>query len=677
MHIESIEINNFRLLKEVSLTFDKKSSVVVGRNNSGKTSLTELFRRFFSKKPPVFNLEDFSLKSIVKFKEALIAKNREENDATIREVIPSIDLILTVDYHDNQTDYGILSEFIIDLDADNTKAKIKVSYQLKDGMINAFFYDANYEQEDDFISLLKDRIPKFFTVEVIAIDYTDPNNTTKVDLEKLKRLVGANFINAQRGLDDVTQSENDVLGKVLGSIFKTASADTASPDMKEKSRELEAEVKGLQTILDRDFQSKVDALLPNLNLFGYPGLSDPSITTKTTFEAKTIIENNTKITYQKSNGISLPETYNGLGSRNLIYILFQIFEFFREYQANASNLKSHIVFIEEPEAHLHPQMQEVFIRKLYDVAMKFSNELNGGIQWPVQFIVSTHSTHIANEADFNSIRYFLTKGTVDLETTIKDFNSKFNGDEFQIDREFIQKYMTLTKCDLFFADKAILIEGPTERILMPKLIEKIDEQESQKLQSQYISLIEIGGAYAHHFYELLDFLELKSVIITDLDSVRNIPDANGVSRRKACRVSLGEFTSNTAIRKWFNIEGEDINLERIRNIEEIGKIEGIRRIAYQVPETGLQACGRSFEDAFILNNLDRFGIDSGSANIEEEAYHKAKEFSKKKTDFALKYALDETDWNIPLYIKEGLLWLADNFEQLEEVAVVENAVIEE
>lgn len=674
MHIESIEINNFRLLKEVSLTFDKKSTVIVGRNNSGKTSLTELFRRFFSKTNPVFHLEDFSLKSIERFKEALIAKNKEGSDVTIREIIPSIDLILTVDYHDNQTDYGILSEFIIDLDADNTKAKIKISYQLKDGMINAFFYDAN---DNNFISLLKDRIPKFFNVEVTAIDYTDLNNTTKVDLEKLRRLVGTNFINAQRGLDDVTQSENDVLGKVLGSIFKTASTDTASPDMKSKSKDLETEVKSLQTILDRDFQSKVDALLPNLNIFGYPGLSDPSITTKTTFEAKTIIENNTKITYQKSNGIHLPETYNGLGSRNLIYILFQIFEFFREFQANSSNLKSHIVFIEEPEAHLHPQMQEIFIRKLYDIAEKFSKELNNGIQWPVQFIVSTHSTHIANEADFNSIRYFLTKGTLDLETTIKDFNYKFNGYELKFDREFIQKYMTLTKCDLFFADKAILIEGPTERILMPKLIEKVDKQESQKLQSQYISLIEIGGAYAHHFYELLDFLELKSLIITDLDSVRNESDINGVQRRKACEVSLGEFTSNTAIRKWFDIEGEDIDLDGVRSVKEIGKIKGIRRIAYQIPETTLHACGRSFEDAFILSNLDHFEIDRENDDIEKIAYDKAKEFSKKKTDFALTYALHETDWNIPLYIKEGLLWLANNVDQVEEVPVVENALIRE
>jgi predicted ATP-binding protein involved in virulence len=65
----------------------------------------------------------------------------------------------------------------------------------------------------------------------------------------------------------------------------------------------------------------------------------------------------------------------------------------------------HLIFVEEPEVHLHPQMQEVFIRKLGENADVFSKEL--GASWPVQFIVSTHSSHVANEAHFETIRYFL------------------------------------------------------------------------------------------------------------------------------------------------------------------------------------------------------------------------------------------------------------------------------
>jgi putative ATP-dependent endonuclease of the OLD family len=81
--------------------------------------------------------------------------------------------------------------------------------------------------------------------------------------------------------------------------------------------------------------------------------------------------------------------------------------------------------------------------------------------------------------------------------------------------------LTLTRCDLFFADKAIIIEGTSERLLLPVIIEKLEESEpgAPKLSSQYITTMEVGGAYAHIFFSLLDFLKLRTLIITDLDSV--------------------------------------------------------------------------------------------------------------------------------------------------------------
>lgn len=669
MYIESVEIKNFRLLKDVSLSFDKKSTIIVGRNNSGKTSLTEIYRRFFSDKKPVFKLEDFSLSAIEKFKDAFEAKNENRAEQEIRDLLPEIELILFVNYSDDQNDYGILSDFIIDLDPEMFRAKIKISYRLQDGMIEPFFLGLDPNDRLKFNEKLKERIPDNFTTEVTTIDVADEGNIAKVELTKLNRLIGIGFINAQRGLDDVTQSEKDVLGKVLANIFQTASKITASDDMKEKSQNVEAEVDKLKASLSEELKPQVDALLPSLSLFGYPGLSDPNITTATSFDAKTIIENNTRILYEKPNGISLPETYNGLGSRNLIYILFQLFEFFREYQANAHELKSHIVFIEEPEAHLHPQMQEVFIRKLYEVANTFSQDLNNQQEWPVQFVVSTHSSHIANEAEFGTLRYFLTQGNANLETIVKDFHIKFVAPENTADREFIHKYITLTKCDLFFADKAILIEGPTERILMPKLIQKINQDENKPLEQQYVTLIEVGGAYAHHFYGLLDFLELKSLVITDLDSVRPKEGSDGKMKRKACAVSKGLFTSNVSIKKWFDDDGNEITLDEInqKTLEE--KINGNRRIAYQIPELNDVVCGRSFEDAFMLCNKNKFSINPDDPNLERIAYKKAEKLSKKKTEFAIKYAIYDTNWDVPKYLKEGLIWLSETNENQENEVV--------
>ena len=661
MKIEKVEINNFRLLKNTSLSLQDKTTVIVGRNNSGKTSLTEIFRRF--SKRDKFKLEDFSLCSLPDFSKALKAKLDNEKDSDIRELLPSIDMSLLLNYEDNKDDYGVLSNFIIDLDEKLTKTKIKISYRLKDGKINGFFSDLDNPEAPDLLDIIRERIPIYYDFEVVAIDLQDSDNTSKTEYENYKRLIRTDFINAQRWLDDETIKENDVLGKVLSSIFSNASKESAPEEMQKKSKELDEVVKQLQTTVDSDFNTKVQALIPALQIMGYPGLSDPKFTTKTSFDAKTIIEKNTKLLYEKSHGINLPETYNGLGSRNLIFILFHLFDYFRQFQSDEIQPKNHIIFIEEPEAHLHPQMQEVFIRKLYEIADTFSKQLNGGKHWPIQFIVTTHSTHIANEAKFDSIRYFLSKGEDELQTYIKDLNVEFSIPENDNDKNFIQKYLTLTKCDLFFADKAIMIEGPTERILMPEFIKKLN---SDNLSSQFISTVEIGGAYAHHFYKFLDFLELKTLIITDLDSTKPEKTDKGI-KYKACLVSDGEKSSNNGIIKWFKYKDdngkdeENVDLAKIRSKELKDKIQGTRRIAYQKDEDLKECCGRSFEDAFIIANPTLFGITETKGNaLEVKAFEEAKKYNSKKTDFAIKYAYEEANWQIPLYIKEGLIWLSEN-----------------
>lgn len=423
MFIKEVRIVNFRLLKNVPMTLGENSTVIVGRNNSGKTSLTEIFRRFFWGSNPFFQLEDFSLASLGNFKKAFHNWQEKVANAEIRNIIPEIQLSLIIEYNDTE-DFGSLCNFIIDVDESTKEAQIKISYRLMDGKIDELFEGLDSENNPQFFKKIKERVPKLFFAELTAIDPTDSQNTTIIEYTKLKNLINVDFINAQRGLDDVTQSEKDILGKVLCNIFKTASSNYATPDMHKKAQELEVIANDIQLKMDSEFKQKVDELLPALSIFGYPGLSDPRISTETTFNIQTMLESNTTIRYKQTQGISLPETYNGLGSRNLIYMLFQLFEFFRKFQSNVASTKINLIFIEEPEAHLHPQMQEVFIRQLNNLAKAFVAS-SGCPCWPVQFVVSTHSTHVANEANFESIRYFVADNTKS-ETCIKDLSKPFN-----------------------------------------------------------------------------------------------------------------------------------------------------------------------------------------------------------------------------------------------------------
>lgn len=666
MHIHRIAIKNFRLLKDVEICLNRRTTVIVGRNNSGKTSLTELFRRLLSGSSPNFRLEDFSLSVYQRFWEAFKLKQGGHEEYEIREVLPIIEVKLTIGYDASSSSFGSLSDFIIDLDIDCTEALIIVRYQPRDGQIEALFKNIGLEPDDSegsrraFFQTMKDRVSRRYTTNVYAVDPNDTTNQKSMDLPKFQTLMQSGFINAQRGLDDVTDRNRDVLGRVLVALYSIAMSDSADPMDRETAQNMDNAVQSIQASVEEDFKGQLETLfLPMFALFGYPGLSDPGLLTETTLDVSRLLRENTTMRYSGLNGVNLPETYNGLGARNLIFVLLKVLEFFKSFKAQQVTPGIHLVFIEEPEVHLHPQMQEVFISKLGDIADMFAEKFNNGEPWPVQFVVTTHSSHLANRAPFESIRYFLAIPDTCAEgvcfTQIKDLSIGLGGESQKEDREFLHKYMTLTRCDLLFADKAVLIEGPTERLLLPKMIERIEAQYPQELRlsSQYISVVEVGGAYAHHFFKLLDFLELRTLIITDLDAAKK----NEKKRFVKCRVSEGTRTSNACLKTWF--ADNDITPACLIGKPDEEKIRDNCRLAYQIPESSGEPCGRTFEDTFMLANPQLFAL-SEDAGKEDAAWNKAQKVEK--TDFALEYAIEETGWVVPRYIAEGLRWLASGVD---------------
>ena len=654
MHIHKVTVSNFRLLADAELALETPTTLIVGRNNSGKTSLSEAIRRFLVDQNPRFRIEDFSNASYDRFCDALAARNAGRPDDEVRTLIPSIELRLLVRYDPDQRDLGALSDFIVDLDPDCNETLVVARYELRDGAVGSLFADqpAGALTEHDCIAFfqeLRERVPAFFTASIWAEEPNDDTNRKPMTVTALRSLLRTDFVNAQRGLDDDTSRDTDILAKILEGLFTAAKSPTADADEQLIARALQDAVRDIQNTIQGGFREELKKLMPTLHTFGYPGLDGSELETETTLDVERLLSRHTKVRYAGHHGILLPESYTGLGIRNLIFILLRIVSFYRTFRAEPAAPGVHLVFIEEPEAHLHPQMQEVFIRQVSKIAHQLSAQDGAPLPWPVQFIVSTHSSHVANAAGFEAIRYFVpTSARGVRHTRIKDLRQGLRGTSVE-HRRFLHQYLTLTRCDLFFADKAVLIEGTTERLLLPVIIDKLEEAEpgQPKLSSQYVTTMEVGGAYAHLFFALLDFLELRTLIITDLDSV--------AADRTACPVHRGTATSNACLKSWFG-DG-DCSPAALLAKDDAAKVENLRRIAFQRPEAEGGPCGRTFEDAFMLANPAMFGIEGATPDDQGQcAWNKLNTI--KKSEFAFKHAIVDIAWSAPGYILDGLRWLA-------------------
>ncbi|HEY5590385.1 MAG TPA: TOPRIM nucleotidyl transferase/hydrolase domain-containing protein, partial [Paludibacter sp.] len=308
----------------------------------------------------------------------------------------------------------------------------------------------------------------------------------------------------------------------------------------------------------------------------------------------------------------------------------------------------------------------------------------------LQTIITTHSPHIVANHPFENIRYMLqTKdadGTenVQIKNFHKELSEKYTSKkEFQ----FIKQYLSIEAAELFFASKVIFIEGVFENMLMPYFIslfdkEKInaekeqiekgekEEQDYIPISSQNISILQVG-ANAKVFKYFLEFLDIKTLVITDIDTTK-LSDKN---KYCACKVdNFPDATSNETIKYYFKVpditQKDDYKtwLESIVNLHATAISEKVN-VFYQRPELGYHA--RSFEDAFINVNLDliKENIDSinGLKNTDDfktitDIYDLTQSVIDKKSDFAASLLyLAHTDssifWEIPLYIKEGLEWI--------------------
>lgn len=744
MHLHSYRIKNYRRLRDVHVGLGSDISIFVGANNSGKTSATQAIQMFLSGSKERFTLFDFSSH----WWKALNALGEADpaNDAEV--VIPSISLDLWFEV--NARDLYLVIPILPSSDWAGTQVGIRIEFAAANtqGLLQKFrekrqegldrvtaqlggagsyvpwpknltdYLEKELHREFEFKYFVLDRAQFNEKHEQNAGYEPAPLGGEQGGLAVLKSLIKVDTLSAQRHLaDPISQSSGGAgraedLSRCL-SRFYQRNLEQRGEDHTTLKALFESE-EGLNNHLMKVFEPTLNRIAT----LGYPGLSNPKLEIKSGLNPATVMSQDARIHYVLGDGadaVRLPDSYNGLGFKNLIYMVVEILDLQERWKAEEEKRAPlHLIFIEEPEAHLHAQLQQVFIRNVLGL-LKIPGEDDGA--FTSQVVVTTHSPHILYERGFDPIRYF-QRHIVDGEQTTKVLNlSSFQKGDRPKDRDFLQRYLKLTHCDLFFADAAILVEGNVERLLLPLMIEKA----ATTLRSASLSILEVGGAFGHRFKELIEFLGITTLIITDIDSVKAAPqpsagadesedeeiefdippdEEGGEPKKQYGSTCLpgegGAVTANQTLIQWLPKKRTIDELHAVASNEKEEMLTGsdtvMVRVAYQVPTDVLwngqtsKLCGRTLEEAFGLENADWCqsadqrsiglklrGAVTNPAELAAGLHRRVIGKNFDKTKFALEVLTrKDDDWNVPLYIKEGLAWLRDkvNLEVEQEVEAV-------
>ena len=649
MRLLEIRIKNYRLLIDAKLDVDAKTTLIVGRNNTAKTSCSSCINTVLQGSD--FSYNDYPLskrESLHNLFLQFMEKKLSYED--LCEKIETISVEFLVDYSldDPDVKLGALSPFIIDVDVDTTTALIRVEYQLKidENKLRELFKESCYSdgkfspQTEEMHDVLANNFTKLFGLTIYAVNPKNLEDRQVKSHRELEDLFPYYPIPAERILGEDGTQKNESLSSLVADYFNL-SEEELTPDIAEKVKELRSVVDSA----NKDVQKESDRILSDLVNkavgFGYPNIEELQLGVTTELKIDDQIKNQTRLSYSAgTGGESLPSTHNGLGYKNLIKMEFLLAAFARDVEKKGEACIP-LLFIEEPESHMHPQMQHAFAEHLENFLAKITTI-------HIQTFLTTHSAHIANTMDFSKIRY-AQKSKSGVVYKNLDVFAKENADNM----DFIKKYLTLSRCDLFFADKIIFVEGASERLMLPDMIEKCEKEklfdsEKYKLPAQYYALIEIGGAYAYKFIPFADFLGLPCLILTDIDSM--------IDGRTKAVVSKGKTTSNATIKWWMRkIKGipqnskDMISLADINSATDAEKTLGKCHIEYQTLENGI--CGRSLEEAVMNVNRNYYGLVDPVAEEDLEFTEKS------KTDFALNLICNNPNYSIPQYIKNGLIWL--------------------
>ncbi|MBT9757059.1 AAA family ATPase [Dorea longicatena] len=709
MILKKIKIMNYRQLQSVELDMQDSLTVLAGPNNSGKTTLISVLKGMFCDKKLGFSYSDIPIslssmwldktvpvfqkimleydkeKGVQKIIDEMTDNNKFSNDYTMDNFQAQIQ----VDYDPDNDNIQYFADYLMDLD--DTKHSFYFIYTYEPS-ITAFEKGLNerydrmaarvrdianpgcIEKETKFY-FLKEELLRIYCNAVIEKCYfcnSNYKNENLMEVAAFKSLFNFQNIPAMRELDDNESDSSKGISKRVIALLKDNDTwveatkklpDLLMADIEDSGAKKEIKNSSIKSLDDtiRDISKTSGGHIGKLQLEMDVKEQDVEEFIRRITRAKYDVE-----------GLLLNEESQGLGFSNLIYLHMRLEEFYKSIDKNKVN----VFFIEEPESHMHPQMQNVFVRFLK----------NYYIDKKLQGLITTHSNEIARVVGLDSLRVIrqTEKSKSELfdlskfRTSIKEKKIENLDDESEfLLTNFFDWFFEIGYSELIFADKAILYEGDSERLYIRKLIKL---PEFSTLNDSYIAYIQVGGAYAHNYLPMLRMLKMKTLIITDLDYDKEILSMDKV---KAEDSKSTNATINHCYRLVYPNKEENYfptikELYDFQVKEENILCDGRVYLAFQDEDS----TARTLEEAMLKKILgfnvfhmikrsewkkirkDKnliFSIPNNKKGEKDSEYSIRKiveATSNNKTDFMYSVILSENEEKmLPDYIKKGLLWL--------------------